>query len=207
MKGTESTRIYLVRHGETEWGRDGNRYCGRTDVPLNRTGLQQAGRVSSALGDVPLTAVYASPLERAVTTARSIAELHRIDVRPVDRMIEIDFGRWDGMRRDEIERDDSQHWSKWLRNPAETAAGHTGETATQAVERAMSSMESLASRHRGESIAIVAHNTLNRLLIAKSLGMPLANYRLLSQSYCGVSMAERSGATLRWITINETGPF
>ncbi|MEJ7828784.1 MAG: histidine phosphatase family protein, partial [Segetibacter sp.] len=86
--------IYLLRHGETAWNADGNRYCGRTDLPLTKKGIQQAELVYRHLKDYTFEAVYSSPLQRAYTTAK-IACGDK-EVIKDDRLIEADFGEWEG---------------------------------------------------------------------------------------------------------------
>ncbi len=206
MEKSDVTMLYLVRHGETDWSRDGNRYCGRTNVSLNATGLEQARQVGDALHDRPIATIYASPLDRAMATAQVIAMPHNLSVDPVTDLVEIDFGRWDGLQRSDIERNDFDQWSRWLNNPATTVAGHTGETANDVLNRTKPFFESLVRSHGGESIVIVAHNTLNRLVIAESLEMPLFKYRSLSQNCGAVTIAELTMHETRWISINQTRP-
>lgn len=100
------TRFYLLRHGETSWNLEGNRYCGRTDVPLSPAGRDQADRVARALRDVPFAAAFCSPLRRSRDTAESFAAPRPLPVVPDDRLAEIDFGAWEGKTRAEIERTD-----------------------------------------------------------------------------------------------------
>src|SRR3954467_9265903 len=95
------TLLYLLRHGETDWNRDGNRYAGRTDVPLSDRGREQARAVATTLASVPFSAIYCSTLQRSRETAEIIAASHNLPVVADPRLIEIDFGTWEGLTRAE----------------------------------------------------------------------------------------------------------
>lgn len=182
------TVIYLLRHGETTWNQDGNRYAGRTDVPLNDTGRAQAASAAIRLAEIRFTAAYCSPLQRSRETAEIVASAHTLAVTTDPRLFEIDFGTWEGKSRDQIMRDDPAGWERWNTDPTDVPAGGTGETGGSAAARMA---DFVANHAKGdEIILIVGHNTLNRLYIAQSLGMPLRNYRLLRQSNAGISILE-----------------
>src|SRR5690606_10889163 len=89
--------ICLLRHGETSFNADGNRYCGRTDVELTEKGISQAKRMYELLEGYDFDAVYSSPLQRAKKTAE-IASGRVKNVLVDDRLIEVDFGEWEGMQ-------------------------------------------------------------------------------------------------------------
>ncbi|HVU54847.1 MAG TPA: histidine phosphatase family protein, partial [Puia sp.] len=90
--------VYFLRHGETPFNVDGNRYCGRTDAPLTERGQGQARLVSEQLRGVKLDGVYSSPLQRAFLTARMAGGGR--EVVKDERLIEVDFGKWEGLRRE-----------------------------------------------------------------------------------------------------------
>src|SRR5882757_8111316 len=92
--------VYFLRHGETPWNAAGNRYCGRTDVPLTEKGLGQAAFVREQLKNVSFEAIYSSPLQRAWHTAR-IAGGGR-EVILDERLTEADFGNWEKKRKEEF---------------------------------------------------------------------------------------------------------
>src|SRR5574340_151024 len=97
-----ATRVYLVRHGSTLLTQE-NRFAGETNVPLADEGRQQAQRLAARLAKEPIIAVYASPLERTVETARILAEPHSLDVIPQNGLREMSYGRWEGLTRAEVE--------------------------------------------------------------------------------------------------------
>jgi broad specificity phosphatase PhoE len=197
------TRIYLVRHGSTPWGEDQNRYTGISDIPLSATGARQARHTARYLSTLPIAAVVASPLVRAQDTAREIAARHDLDILTEPRLREIDFGRWEGMRKATIIAQYPDEWQAWTRDPGSTQPGLTGESAAHAVERSTTALDDIASRFGDQSVIVVGHNTLIRLLIVASLAAPLASYRNLELHNCGVSLLEIDAAhTWRWHNIN-----
>jgi broad specificity phosphatase PhoE len=169
--------IYLLRHGQTAWNADGNRYCGRTDLPLTPTGLRQAGQAAVQLRNIAFDAVYASPLERAYRTAQ-IAGGGR-EVRVDDRLIEADFGLWEGKSKEIFIPENEALWQRWCEDPAHTKAGETGESAQQVLDRVEDFYQSLRQQYPGGTILVVAHNGVNRFYLACKLGMPVKNYRKL----------------------------
>lgn len=184
--------VYLLRHGETTYNADGNRYCGRTDAELTENGLAQAHRVASALQGIKIDAVYASPLARAYRTAK-IACGNRLPVVREPRLIELDFGAWEGKTRAEFVADDPTLWEAWNNDPATAAAGGTGDTALQVVERVDDFFAEMQRRHDGQTIVVVAHNGVNRLYLAYKLGMPLRNYRRLVQENSAITLIRFGG--------------
>lgn len=184
--------VYLLRHGETTFNADGNRYCGRTDAGLTEKGMGQARRMAELLADVPVDAVYASPLKRAAGTAE-IAIGGRCSVQRDQRLIEVDFGWWEGKTRDEFIADNPNLWSEWNRNPAHTKAGGTGETASEVIRRVDDFFREMMAKHEHQTILVTAHNGVNRLYLASKLGMPLENYRRIVQENSALTLIQLGG--------------
>ncbi len=178
--------VYFLRHGETPMNADGNRYSGRTDVGLTEKGIFQAEQVSAQLENIAIEAVYSSPLQRAYRTA-GIATGNREVVKD-DRLIEVDFGLWEGKTREEFIADDAGVWDAWCTDPGISRAGRTGETAGEVVKRVDSFFEEVLKRHHNKTIVVVAHNGVNRLYLAYKLGMPLKDYRKIVQENSSITM-------------------
>ncbi|MFD0674885.1 histidine phosphatase family protein [Cohnella sp. GCM10027633] len=198
------TRLFLLRHGETVWNLHGNRYCGITDIPLNDTGRQQARMAAIALMDNGISAIYCSPLQRSLETARTIGEALKLAPAVDDRLYEVDFGQWEGLTRHEIETRYPGEWDAWMNDPGTAPVGRTGNTGAEVTARYGSFMREIAATHPGESIVVVGHNTSNRLFMADSLGLPLRSYRKLRQHNCGISLLEMHDGELAWERMNET---
>ncbi|ARS35994.1 histidine phosphatase family protein [Pontibacter actiniarum] len=169
--------IYLLRHGQTAWNADGNRYCGRTDLPLTEKGLAQADAVSQQLKSINFDAVYASPLQRASQTAYIASG--KTEVVTDERLIEADFGNWEGKTKEEFIAENQTLWTDWMNDPTNCQAGGIGETGKAVISRVDDFFRSLAERHLSGNVLVVAHNGVNRLYLAHKLGMPLKNYRKL----------------------------
>ncbi|GEO11186.1 histidine phosphatase family protein [Segetibacter aerophilus] len=181
-------RVYLIRHGQTEWNADGNRYCGRTDLPLTEKGVRQAETVCEQLKALSFDALYSSPLQRAYRTAQIASG--REDVIKDERLIEVDFGKWEGKPKEQFIQEDEELWNSWTTNPAITKAGGTGETAARVIERVDDFFKMLQHKHPSGNILVVAHNGINRFYLAYKLGMNLKDYRKLVQENSTVSMFE-----------------
>jgi broad specificity phosphatase PhoE len=177
--------IYLIRHGETAWNADNNRYTGRTDLPLTEKGLQQAEALKQQLSNVTLDAVYASPLQRAYTTAKIATGKEPIKD---DRLIEIDWGTWEGKSKDNFYAEDPSLWDNWMADPAHARAGGTGENGSDVVQRIDDFFISFFQRHTSGNYLVAAHNGVNRFFLAHKLGMPLKNYRMFFQENSALTM-------------------
>ena len=166
--------IYLIRHGETAWNADNNRYCGRTDIPLTEKGLKQAETVRQQLAGIEWDGVFSSPLQRAHTTAQIASGT---TVVKDDRLIEADFGMWEGKTKEEFLAENAQLWTNWMNDPANNRAGGTGETGAEIVQRVDDFFQSLQKQNSSGNFLVAAHNGVNRLYLSHKLGMPLSNYR------------------------------
>lgn len=181
-------KVILLRHGETAYNADGNRYCGHTDIELTPKGLSQAEGVAELLKDLQPDAVYASPLKRARVTA-SIASGGR-EVVTDERLIELDFGAWEGLTKEAFIAQNPVLWEQWIQDPATARAGGSGDNGQEVVDRVSDFFKQMQQRHRGQTIMVVAHNGVNRLFMAAMLGMPLSNYRSLVQENSAITLLE-----------------
>lgn len=161
-------RLYLVRHGETAWSKSGQ-HTGRSDIPLNPTGEQQARALGPRLASVSFTRVLTSPLSRAFRTAE-LANLGPLEVR--DDLMEMDYGAYDGKTSGEIEGI-RPGWELFRDG---TPGGETSEEVAARVERVLTE---LGITRIGEepapgdgAVALVSHGHLLRILAARYLGLP-----------------------------------
>lgn len=203
------TKIYLIRHGETE-DADEKRYKGHIDVPLSENGIEQIRRLSeflsaadpqcrSAVGArcprpgldaAGLKAVYCSGLSRARKSAEIIAGAFGLEPVVVEGLKERSFGVWEGMTFDEIREKYPEAFSSWAENPLRFSPMQ-GESTLEVSERALKVFDEIVSGHKGESIAIVAHGGINRVILCELLGMPLENIFRIEQDYAALNVIEK----------------
>lgn len=165
--------ILLVRHGETEWNRDG-RYQGRTDIPLSETGEAQARALRDRLADLRFAAALASPLSRARVTAETVLA-GRTALELDAGLVEISHGAWEGKLASEVARDHAEMFGVWRSAPGrDSPAGPGAETLGDVEARAWPVLEKLAARLGPDDTALVAaHDAVNRVLVCRVLGLPL----------------------------------
>jgi len=161
--------IYVARHGETDWNREG-RYQGRRESNLTQTGMAQAGALAGALAQEPIARVIASPLSRCIETARPLAQRLGVELE-VDRdLIEIAHGTWEGRLRSAIEREDPAEMQTWREHP-ERIQFQGGESLSDVRDRWRAFTQRLDD---ADGIAIVTHDVIVRLAILEGMGAPLA---------------------------------
>lgn len=169
------TDLVLVRHGETAWHAD-NRYAGRSDVALTDRGLAQADDLTAWARRTPPDLVLSSPLQRARRTAEPAARAAGLTVTVDERLVEVDFGRGDGLTRGEMRARFPADLDAFLAAPASSPLPG-GETGADAVARARPVLAEAAAAHPDGTVLVVAHQTLLRLLLCDLLGLPLDHYR------------------------------
>ncbi|MGM1058886.1 bifunctional RNase H/acid phosphatase [Saccharothrix sp. Mg75] len=163
----EPTRLYLLRHGQTELS-VARRYSGRGNPPLTEVGRGQAEAAARRLAKVEdLGVVVSSPLGRAVETASAVASAVGVEPTTHDGLIETDFGAWEGLTFAEAaERDPALH-RRWLSDPSVPAPG--GESFDQVHRRVRRALTDLISRHGGANVVLVSHVTPVKSLLRMGL--------------------------------------
>lgn len=166
------TTILLVRHGETDWNREG-RWQGHADPPLNDAGRLQAEQLAGTLAADPPTGVYSSDLRRARETAAIVGDRLGLPVRLDPRLREVDVGEWTGLTHAEVERLYPEGFSR--RAGGGVAGWDEGETYEQLRERVLEALRAIAAEHDGGRALVVTH------------GGPMGQVWLA----CGLSPADR----------------
>jgi probable phosphoglycerate mutase len=175
MADSMTTRLFLVRHGETTLAAE-DRFAGSTDVPLGPNGRTQAERLAARLADDPIAAAYCSPMQRTVETAAIVAQPHRLELRRRDGLREMDHGRWEGLRRADVEAQFPEEYSAWEEDPF-TFMPTGGESGVQVVARALPLIREIVVAHPGQNVLVVSHKATIRLIIASLLGFDARGYR------------------------------
>jgi probable phosphoglycerate mutase len=197
------TTIVLIRHGQTEWNRN-DRFRGRADVPLNETGLAQAEatgwRVAKAWQPV---AVYSSPLGRAVKTAEAIAKHFDLPVQIHPGLADIDFGDWQGLTPDEARQRWPEQIDRWYNYP-ELARIPNGESLADLRQRAMQTIQELTGKHPSDTIALVGHTVINRIILLSVLGLGNKRFWKIKQDTCAINVFEAEEDNFTLVSVNDT---
>ncbi|HLA84023.1 MAG TPA: histidine phosphatase family protein [Thermoguttaceae bacterium] len=203
MTPQDSTICYLIRHGATENNEQNPPVLQgqRLDLGLSAAGRDQAERLASFLTGRAIDAVYASPLRRAVETAKAIADPHHLPVEVIDGLIEVDVGEWEGLDWNQIRQNDPAAYEAFMSDAA--ANGYLGgECLAEVFDRTAPVLNALLADNTGRRIVVVAHNVVNRVYLAWLLGMPPAQYRTIPQENTGLNVLRFRGGKARIITLN-----
>jgi probable phosphoglycerate mutase len=169
-------RILLARHGETPWNAEG-RYQGRRDIDLSAIGEAQARLLGERLAAVPISRAVASPLARARRTAELALGPGRAGMLQLDDgFAEIGHGDWEGLLADEIRQRDPERLQAWRDAPASVLMpGAGGESIGIVADRAWPALaRACAGLAPDDTLLVVAHDAVNRVLLCRVLGLPLS---------------------------------
>jgi broad specificity phosphatase PhoE len=181
-------RLLAIRHGATAYSQE-RRYAGSTDVPLSPAGRRQCAALAQALGSLPVAAIYASPLVRARESAAPIAAAQGIEVTLESDFREMCFGDWEGLTRDEVERRFPDDYKIWQTEP-ERFSRPGGETLGAVAERVGRAVAELRATHRGETVILVSHGVVTRLIVLAALGLGPERLWSVAASPAGISEIE-----------------
>lgn len=194
-----TTTVFLVRHGSHD--RLGKVLCGRmSGVSLSGEGRREADALARRLAAEALTAVYTSPLARAVETARPIADAAGLEPVADDDLLEIDFGAWTGQGFEALASDPA--WGLW--NHARSLARPPGgESMVELQARLKRWLERARARHSGERIAAVTHSDVIKALAAHALGFSLDQHERLEVSPASISVLVAGDWGIKVLSLNE----
>ena len=201
------SRIFLVRHGITTLTTE-DRFAGITNVPLSDEGREQARRLAARLKDEKIVAVYASPLDRTMETARILAAPHKLEVQIREGLREISHGHWEQMTRKEVELAFPEEAAAWEKDPY-TCAPKDGETGLAVTARALPILMEIVRSHPGSNVIVVSHKATIRLLLSSLLGFDPRRYRdNLDQSPAALNIVDFKDATSARLTLfNDTSHY
>ena len=184
-------RVLLARHGETPWNAEG-RYQGQRDIPLSPTGIEQAQALGQRLAGVHIDRAVASPLVRAQLTA-VLALGERAPMLALDEGLrEIGHGDWEGLLSSEIGERDGHRLQAWREAPETVMMpGPGGESLRQVAERAWAAFaRACDGLHADETVLVVAHDAVNRVLLCRVLGLPLSRLWAFRQAPTTLNLLE-----------------
>ncbi|MEP6619653.1 MAG: histidine phosphatase family protein [bacterium] len=169
-------KLYLLRHGQTASSR-ANVFCGRgLDPALTDEGLLMAEAFAAAYRDEAWTAIYASPLQRAIATATPLATAKGLRVEQRDELAELDYGAWDGFSADIVARDWHDEHERWTADPAWNPPTR-GETAIALAQRMTNVIEEITDAHLDGNVLVVSHKASIRVLLCALLGVDVGRFR------------------------------
>jgi probable phosphoglycerate mutase len=197
------TVVYLIRHGQNDYVKQG-RLAGRLPgVHLNDVGREQATIVAEALKSSKLQAVYSSPLERATETAKPVAAAQGLKVVSLKGLSEIDIGKWQGLSLRAARR--RKLWPTIQQRPS-LARFPEGESFLEAQSRIVEALEAIRTKHSG-AIACVSHADPIKLAIAHYIGMPIDSFQRLEIGPSSISELFFKDGFARLIRLNVIVPL
>jgi len=195
------TTVYLVRHGQTAWNKE-EIFRGRADIPLNETGRKEALLAGQYLRGVGVVSVHSSPLSRAFETAEIIAQYQGKEVQALDGLIDIDFGQWQGVSREEVKRRYGELYRQWKDTP-HLVRFPEGEGLEDVRKRALRAIHETVQDHAAETLVMVSHRVVNKIVICGLLGLDNSHFWQIGQDTCCINILEfGEGFTLR--RLNDT---
>ena len=202
-----TTRLYLIRHGETPHSTT-DRFSGASDIDLGDEGRRQATCLAQRLAGERIAAFYCSPLRRAIETATLVAQPHGLTPTPVPDLREIDYGHWEGLPRGEVLARFADEYAAWEGDPL-TLAPRDGETGLAVLARMVPALRDVVRRHAGQRVAVVAHKSANRLALCGLLGMDPRTYRdRLDQSPACLNIVDFDGVgQARLVLFNDVSHY
>ncbi len=198
------TLLVLIRHATT--ASTGKRLGGRTQASLDEAGRAQAEAAAQRLADVPLKAVYASPLPRTMETAEAVAAPHRLVVRPDESLLEVDYGRWTDRPLTPLTR--TKTWPVIQARPS-LVAFPDGETIRGAQLRAVDGLQRIVARHPRSVVAAVSHADVIKAVVAAYLSLALDSFQRLHVDPASATVLALSadGGQPALLRFNDDGPL
>jgi broad specificity phosphatase PhoE len=196
------TSIYLVRHGQTAWNKE-EIFRGRTDIPLDETGLRQAELAGKFFKEMKIEGIYSSPLSRAFQTAEKIAKFHPLKVQPLNGLVDMSFGSWEGRPLQEVREMDGERYRQWREEPhLFRLPGGEGLDAVRI--RGMAALEEVIKRHPEGNIVLVSHRVVNKVLICGILGIECSHFWQIAQDTTAINLIQYKKGRYILSLMNET---
>lgn len=195
-------RLFLIRHGETDWNAEG-RFQGQADIPLSPRGEQQAVALAGIMESEAVDVIYASDLQRAWQTALIIAEASGVPLQQEARLREMAFGRWEGLTYKELQQREAALLEAWQADPSRTAPPG-GETLRQITERVGAVLNTVLATVQAHRVAIVAHSGPLRVLLCLALGFDVRSYWRFVIAPASLSELQVSAAGAVLLRLNDT---
>lgn len=200
----DSTRLYLIRHGQVVNHHE-FRYNGHFDVDITPIGVEQMNRLADFLKDHPINAIYSSDLQRTVKGARIIG--NRLGINPVmvHSLRELNLGRWEGLTRDEAISRFPEEATFSFKDLA-TSKIQGGENLPELKERVIPALYEILERHRNQTICVLAHGGVNRVILSEAMGLPIENFFRIEQDYGCLNLIDYFDDGIKVVKLLNGGP-
>lgn len=200
------TLLLLIRHGENEYVKTGKMAGRLPGVHLNERGQKQAQALGEALKDVPIKAIYSSPLERAQETAKPIADARKLQININPNLLDTDVGKWQGKSLKVLRLYKS--W-KIVQNSPSRFQFPGGESFLDLQRRIANALEEIVRKHNKphDIVAVVFHADPIKLAVSNFLGLPLDHFQRLSCDTGSVSVLHVNEMGANLIKLNQRPPF
>jgi alpha-ribazole phosphatase len=197
-------KFFLIRHGQTSWNEEG-RYQGTKDTDLTRLGIKQAKLVAKYLSRVDFSNIYSSPLKRALNTANIINKNRSSRIIVRENLREIYFGKWEGMKIDEINQKYNEDYKNWLNDPFNNSPTG-GEGFKELTIRTVKEIENIVNENSDDSnIAVISHGGVILSLLVYWLKIPVSRWKSIIQRGGAISIVIIDKDFPYISTINFTG--
>jgi len=197
------TKLILTRHGHVE-GISPERFRGRAELPLTELGRREAEMTAARIAaSWRPAAIYTSPMGRCVATGAAIAKPLGLAPSAILRLNDIDYGDWQGLTRDEARARWPAELDLWYAHP-DWAAIPNGESLQQVLTRAVAALRDIVRRHPDDTVVLVSHDSVNRVLLLHALELPLSRYWRFRQSPCCINELDLGADGFTILGINQT---
>lgn len=202
-KYKQMTTILLVRHALNDYVKTGKLAGWLPGIHLNDLGKAQAEALGERLAKAPIRHIYASPLERTMETAAAIQQHHsHLQIEQNTEIAEVRYGDWEGMKLDTLRK--RKMWSVVQEYPSR-AVFPNGEAMRDVQVRAVNEIERIVKKHPAETVAIVSHADLIKMVLAHYLGMHLDNFQRIMVSPASISTLMLGHSRPFVVTMNDMG--
>ena len=184
------SRIFLVRHGETNWNKEG-RFQGQINIPLNNNGKDQAGKASKYLEEINFNKAFSSSMDRPYETAQIILQNKSdLEIKKIENLVEISHGLWEGKLENEIKQQWPVLLKNWHEKPEEVLMPE-GESIKEVSERSVKAWEEICLAQKNKDLTLlVAHDAVNKTLICNLLGIDFSNIWMIKQGNGGITVID-----------------
>jgi phosphoserine phosphatase len=197
------TKIILTRHGHVE-GIKPERFRGREPLQLTKRGVEEAAALAQRIAvHWRPSHIYTSPMGRSIATAAAIARATGVAAKTCDDLNDIDYGAWQFKTFADAKAQEPALYAEWFATP-QLVRFPNGESLQDLAARTANALRMVLARHRDETVVLVGHDSVNRVLLLELLELPLSAYWRLAQEPCCLNEIDVNEARVRVHSINET---